>query len=115
MEIDLNKDELEFLMRFCKRSIQVASELGEKCGTIFDPERGENIEKATILYNKLKQSYKNKDETENIRFHPWENFHKARYYVILLMQQEGKSDVYIADALSTNAQQVFLIRKHGYV
>lgn len=56
MKIDVNKEELEFLMRFCKRAIKLASQLGEKCGTIFDSERGENIEKATKLYNKLKRA-----------------------------------------------------------
>jgi hypothetical protein len=59
MIVDLNKEELEFVMRFCKRSIQLASQLGEKAPGIFDPERGENIEKATALYNKLKISYEN--------------------------------------------------------
>ncbi len=58
MIIDINKEELEFLMRVCKRSIQLAAQLGEKCGAVFDPERGENIEKATKLYNKLESAYK---------------------------------------------------------
>lgn len=59
MKIDVNKEKLEFLMRFCKRSIQLATQLGEKAGTIFDPERGENIEKATKLYSKLERIYQN--------------------------------------------------------
>lgn len=57
MKIDVNKEELEFMMRFCKRSIQLASQLGDKAPGIFDPERGENIEKATKLYNKLARAY----------------------------------------------------------
>ncbi len=65
MKIDVSKEELEFIMRFCKRSIQFATQLGEKCGTIFDPERGENIEKATRLYNKLERAYEIDCITEN--------------------------------------------------
>ena len=57
MIIDVNKEELEFIMRFCKRSIQLASQLGDKAPGIFDPERGENIEKATKLYTKLQRAY----------------------------------------------------------
>lgn len=55
MLIDLNEEEIEWMMRFCKRSIALSSQLGEKGLNIFDAERGENIEKATILYNKLKK------------------------------------------------------------
>ncbi len=64
--VNLNDEELEWMMRFCQRSIQLASHLGDKAGTIFDPERGENIEKATKLFNKLKKSHDkfNKDSNE---------------------------------------------------
>lgn len=56
--VNLNQEELEFIMRFCKRSIQLASQLGDKAPNIFDPEREENIEKATKLYNKLDDALK---------------------------------------------------------
>jgi hypothetical protein len=57
MKIEVNLEELEFLMRFCKRSIKIAAQLKNKTGTIFDTERGENIEKATKLYKKLEMAY----------------------------------------------------------
>ena len=56
MNVDLNKEEIEFLMRYCKRLIQLSEEYFRKDFKIFDPEFGENKEKATILYNKLKNS-----------------------------------------------------------
>jgi len=62
MKVDVNQEELEFLMRFCKRAIQLATQLGDKGGTIFDPERGENIEKATKLYIKLERAYHTRNE-----------------------------------------------------
>ncbi len=58
MIIDINKEELQFLMRVCKRSIELATQLGDKCGAVLDPERSENIEKATKLYNTLESAYK---------------------------------------------------------
>lgn len=59
MIVDLSEEELEWMMRFCKRSIHCASQLGDKAPGIFDTERGESIEKATTLYNKLKGTLEN--------------------------------------------------------
>lgn len=61
MKIDVNEEELEFMMSFCSRAIEFGTQLGEQCGTMFDPARGENIEKATILYNKFKNALNEKD------------------------------------------------------
>jgi|GEM_PF-4322224 hypothetical protein len=64
MEVDLSKEELEFLIRVCKRSIEFASMLG-KVNNIFDGERGENIEKCTILHNKLKNAMNTKQQSSS--------------------------------------------------
>lgn len=62
MKIDVNQEELQFLMRFCARSIQLCNQLKDRNFKIFDLELGENIEKAQVLYNKLERAY----EIENI-------------------------------------------------
>jgi len=66
MLIDFEKEELGFLMRYCKRTIEIASEFGKNT-RVFDEELGETIEKAVELYKKLHDAYQeeNNKKIEN--------------------------------------------------
>lgn len=63
MKIEVKKEELEFIMHFCKRFIKFSSQ--HKCDTTFDLKIRENIATATILYNKIERAYEIECMTEN--------------------------------------------------
>ena len=55
VNVKLSIEELKWMLRFCSRSIQLCDKVKDST-CIFDPELGENKEKALILHDKLSKA-----------------------------------------------------------